>query len=122
MIEPMMCGCGGRPNHDFVKRSYDGKVEETHYVSCKKCLTLTSGNTYEEAVGKWNLAMSGNRVRIHSVILDDADREIFAKPQKSGNPKRWVCGSCGSAIGSFWTYCQHCGTKIDWSVKNDNSN
>ena len=50
-------------------------------------------------------------------------KQELAKPYKDELiPTRWLCGACGSAVGKFWKYCQHCGTKIDWSVKNDNSN
>ena len=35
------------------------------------------------------------------------------------NPKRYLCGNCGTAVSGVWRYCQHCGVRIDWSEVND---
>lgn len=31
---------------------------------------------------------------------------------------KWYC-MCGSAVGRFWKYCQHCGALIDWSERDE---
>ena len=73
-IQPVRCGCGGDAEHDYVNRiDCYGKHDESHYLICKQCHTLTAGNSFEEAVQRWNTAMSGNRVRVHPVILKEME-------------------------------------------------
>ena len=115
MTKPMMCGCGGKPRHEVSTSTFRGTNDERHYISCDKCSAMVMAHTYEDAIEEWNTAMSGNRMRIHTVILDDTKAVISAKPYKV--KKRWHCGACSTAIGRFWTYCQKCGTEIDWSER-----
>ena len=117
MTDLIMCGCGGKARHDVTFNYFGDKKEENHYIVCSKCGILTSGKTFEKAAKEWNTAMSGNRMRIHTVILDDNPATVSAKPYKV--KKRWHCGACSTAIGRFWTYCQKCGTEIDWSMKDE---
>ena len=118
MTKLMMCGCGGKPRHEVSTSTFRGTNDERHYISCDKCSAMVMAHTYEDAIEEWNTAMSGNRMRIHTVILDDAERSVTAKPFKDHkNDRRWICGSCGSAVSKVWKYCQKCGTEIDWSVR-----
>ena len=115
MTKPMMCGCGGKPRHEVSISTFRGTNDERHYISCDKCSAMVMAHTYEDAIEEWNTAMSGNRMRIHTVILDDTKAVISAKPYKI--KKRWHCGSCSTAVGRVWTYCQKCGMEIDWSER-----
>ena len=112
-LTPVRCGCGGEPKHEMSTSTYRGRNDERHYISCDKCLIMASGKSREEAVEKWNTALSGNRMKIYKVILGDNPMTVSAKPYKV--KKRWYCGACSTSIGRFWTYCQKCGTEIDWS-------
>ena len=28
--------------------------------------------------------------------------------------RRWFCGSCSTAVGRYWKYCQNCGRRLGW--------
>ena len=115
-----MCGCGGKPMFDITSKTDGDETITRYFVYCKKCLSTISGKSYEEAVEKWNRAMSGNRVRIHKVVFDEDNKPV--KPWRTDeDSKRWHCGACSTAVGRFWVYCQKCGTPIDWSVRNENA-
>ena len=118
-LKPVLCGCGGEPEHHVSVTQTTGKYDERHYLMCKECLCTISVKSYDDAIRKWNTAMSGNRMRIHTVTLAKPGEEA-AKPYKvSKNSKRWHCGRCSTAVGRFWEFCQKCGTRIDWSVRNE---
>lgn len=122
MEKLVMCGCGGLPRLDMdveIKTRFHRMPKEKRYcVMCSKCGTIATGSNYDEAMLRWNTAMSGNRVRLHNVIFEDEREPV--KPFRDANPKRWRCGNCGSAVKKPWAYCQKCGAKIDWKEeKND---
>lgn len=107
--KPVMCGCGGKAAIDCKS---NGKGGLYYFVWCIKCGTSAGGFTFEDAIKRWNTAMSGNRVRLHNVIFEDEREPV--KPFRDANPKRWRCGNCGSAVKKPLAYCQKCGVKLEW--------
>lgn len=119
-MEPVNCGCGGKPECTYTVRNCGSKEDKRYYVTCKNCLILVGGETEEEAIEKWNRAMSGNRVRLHNVVF--AEDKPKVAPFRDKNPKRWRCGNCASSVKKVWKYCQCCGCRIDWKNKKENEN
>lgn len=113
MNSPLRCGCGGEPEYSTMRYVYGGEHDSTtHYINCRKCGITISGDDFEDVHEKWNTAMSGNRVRIHSVLLADDEKAIPWQDDK--NPKRWRCSCCGAFVCKVWNFCQHCGSPLDW--------
>lgn len=119
-MEPVICGCGGKTKISFTIRNYEKEVSSSYYLSCEKCGIMISGDSAEEAIEKWNLAMSGNRVRLHNVVF--AEDKPKVAPFHDKNPKRWRCGNCASSVKKVWKYCQCCGCRIDWKNKKESEN
>lgn len=115
-LKPVLCGCGG----EAVLWHIEFCEQDLYLYHCMSCDTATKFYPSEEqAAAAWNTAMSGNRMHSHTVILAEPGEEA-AKPYKvSKNSKRWHCGRCSTAVGRFWKFCQKCGTRIDWSVRNE---
>ena len=126
-MEPVICGCGGKPECTFTTTISGDKEDKRYYVTCKNCLVIASGGTEEEAIEKWNRAMSGNQgVRLHKVVFAEDEIPKVAPIQDYKNPKRWRCGNCASSVKKVWKYCQCCGCRIDWKnrrkCENDTGN
>ena len=112
-MKPVSCGCGGK---SIVSKF---EIVEQYNVHCDKCYISTSDcDTEEEAIEKWNRAMSGNRVRLHKVVFAEGEVNApMSAPYVTGN--RYRCGNCSTPLGRFWVFCQKCGIMIDWNNKKE---
>lgn len=61
------------------------------------------------------MALNYDREQYEKGYMDGENARLNIGVKPSLIDKRWHCGSCFTAIGRFWKYCQNCGQKIDRS-------
>ena len=112
-LQPMNCGCGGEAEAHMT--SFNG----SWFVICRKCRTMSFGDTEVEAVTAWNRAISGNHMELQ-MVEQKKGKWMFAGKQ-TRLPFIGICSVCGHYESAVWiishrpNYCPNCGAKLIWS-------
>lgn len=123
-LKPVRCGCGGEAKIEWAN-GYDPFAEKRipklwYGVICKKCKIQTKAYyTEAEAITAWNRAMGATDMNV-------GDKERTAKVINRryngtalgivglADSSYGTCVNCWGDVLDRYTYCPHCGARLEW--------
>lgn len=110
-LKPVCCGCGGEPYLKYNDGAYS--------VMCTKCGIETTGycdhfddfrSAKEYATKDWNRAMGEKTAKVINRRYNGTALGVIGLADSSYG----LCGNCQGEVLERYTYCSHCGARLEW--------